>query len=139
MFGRNALVMAIALAAAALSCGPHDEPVNAAGGPRHGLSREAVDRAVTARQRSFGACYQAARLGDGTTGGTLALAWTIEPDGRVTDVQIVSSTLASPTLADCVLGAARALRFPAAHARTRVGHYPFVFDETSPPIASERP
>jgi hypothetical protein len=111
------------------ACAAHEEsgPVFSQPKIQHGLSRDVVGRVVHARTPALRTCYDAVAQEDPTAGGTLAVGWTIQPDGRVTELAVVSSTVASARLATCVLDQVRTWRFPEAGTTTKIAHYPFEF------------
>lgn len=59
--------------------------------------------------------------------GKLTVQWTIGSDGSTSGDRVVSDTLQSPAVSDCVLRAIRRVRFQAPEVGTCVVQWPFVF------------
>src|SRR5688572_26920238 len=91
-----------------------------------GLTAQAIDRVIKASAGIFRACYQKELNRTPNIGGKLVVRFTIASDGSVSKAAIVSSTVGSKVVDQCVLRNIRRLRFPAPGAVSHV-NYPFLF------------
>ncbi len=92
-----------------------------------GLQSHHISKVVLERYGSFGGCHTVQYSGSAEGAGVLTLSWTIRPDGRVANANIVDSSLDSPGLHDCVLSIVRDMEFPSASEATEVGAWQLSF------------
>jgi hypothetical protein len=95
-----------------------------------GRSREDIAAAVASKRDAARACYDEGLKRAPKLEGDLDIKWTIDPEGRVTEVahDTTKSTILDAGVADCVIGIIKTLRFGKSQkgyeSRT---HYPFNF------------
>jgi TonB family protein len=94
---------------------------------RRRLNAEQIRRVVVRHEGAIRACYDTELVRDATVRGGVTLAWTIDPEGTVTNASVVSSTIANARVERCVLRQVKSWRFPTSEASTGVASYPFVF------------
>ncbi len=91
-----------------------------------GLSREQISRVVRKRAGAFQACYESSLARDPNLRGGVTIAFSVTPDGRVSDASVRKSSIQSRRVEGCVLRMFRRLRFPAADKGSKVD-WPLVF------------
>lgn len=92
-----------------------------------GRSDQAVRRVMDKNKGAIFAIYNRALRKDPTLQGKFVFELVIEPDGSITDVQMISSELNNPDLEKKILSRLRLIRFPAGNViKTRV-NYSFDF------------
>jgi hypothetical protein len=91
------------------------------------LSPEAVNEVVHGHLLAIRDCYASEWRQNPTLGGSVVVAWTIEPAGVVSQAWIVERTLPSQATIDCIGEEVCGWSFPPAPVATRIGRYPFVF------------
>lgn len=95
-----------------------------------GLRHDEIRQVVRGQQGRLRSCWDRLQLATSDpSGGTVSVRFTVEPAGTVRQAEIASATIADPAFLECVRGAIRELRFPAADAPTIVT-YPFRFEQT---------
>lgn len=77
------------------------------------LSSASVAKAIKQQIPRVRACYERALKKESDLEGRLTVAWSVEPAGTVTDVQIVQDRVGSEWLNNCVTKAVRRWSFPA--------------------------
>lgn len=85
-----------------------------------GLEEKSVERVLKRSRMSLKRCYVRALRRDPTLHGELEIALEVGPAGRVTDVDLTSSSLESPPLEMCVTRSTKRLRFPRASEASEV-------------------
>lgn len=93
------------------------------------LSKQAIAAVVTAKNDAIRRCYERAlaKAGPGLAG-KVTLAWTVTGRGAVRDVRVVSATLPSESVKDCLIEQIEQLRFPEPKDGREVEiNYPWVF------------
>ena len=93
-----------------------------------GCDKGDISKNVRARASSLRACYEVQLSAHPSLGGKLTVQWTIASDGSTTGDRVVSDTLQSPAVSDCVQRAIRRIRFQAPEGGTCVVQWPFVFN-----------
>lgn len=93
-----------------------------------GFPREVIHRVMETRNDSIRRCYQRALVETPGLTGTMAVRFTIGPEGKVEEPDLASSTVENSPLEECVIRLIARLEFP----RPRSGgvirvRYPFVF------------
>jgi hypothetical protein len=96
---------------------------SASDGPLSRLQINDGIRGVLSRAKR---CYEAALTKRKDLAGTVELAWTITPEGRVEDVAVVDSTIDDRFVPLCIAAEVQELEFPKVRTATRVARYPFV-------------
>lgn len=94
---------------------------------KNGLSQQAVERVIQRLLPSLGSCYQQINAGD-QNGGVVTVMFTINPDGSVSDVNIVGNTTGLPALSYCVESTIKKASFPKSEGDPIRIRYPFVFE-----------
>ncbi|MBM4291277.1 MAG: AgmX/PglI C-terminal domain-containing protein [Deltaproteobacteria bacterium] len=93
------------------------------------LDKEAVHRAIQAKQAKISACYERQLLSKPNLSGMLKLAWEIGADGKVGAVREESSSLGDPALSQCVMGVIKTISFPKPTGGAVTIKYPFMFQQ----------
>jgi hypothetical protein len=90
---------------------------------------EAEDiKSIVHRQRArVRACYERALKSESHLSGKLMMAWSVHPDGSVSDVEVADDQLGSDKVAGCVSHAVSTFRFPEGTEVVQV-EYPMVFE-----------
>ena len=91
------------------------------------LSREATTKVVTANLSQIHRCYERQILNNPDIHGNITFKWIVLKSGAVTDAKILSSTMAKPAVAECVLDHIEDWTFPAPDGDKVVIQYPFMF------------
>jgi hypothetical protein len=88
--------------------------VGATRGPEPGRTKEDVLAMVKSRKAQARACYDAALKDHPGMEGTVALKWTIDPKGNVTDVAVdsINSQFALPEVTNCLSTIVMSFHFP---------------------------
>lgn len=76
------------------------------------LERAALVASAKERQADVFQCYAAALRDAPGLQGMIRLAWTVEPDGRTSDVHVDETDLDAPALHACITSSIQAWRFP---------------------------
>lgn len=84
------------------------------------LSQHHVGAAVRAQHEAFSACQALADIEAPRRDGAVTVGWLVETSGRAQSVRVTTSTFDSPRVNECVLEAARRVRFPASQTRAEV-------------------
>jgi hypothetical protein len=92
-----------------------------------GCDKGDISKNVRARASSLRTCYEVQLSAHPTLSGKLTVQWTIGSDGSTSGDRVVSDTLQSPAVSDCVLRTIRRVRFQAPELGTCVVQWPFVF------------
>lgn len=93
------------------------------------LSPGEVDTVVRTHALSFHACYAAERARQPDLEGTITLGWHIGADGSVSAQSIVSTTIGSARVEECVLRELGSLHFPTSTDGVTIDAYPLKFVE----------
>ncbi len=98
----------------------------------HGIARGGCDRGhiaknVKRRASALRACYETQLLSRPNLRGKVTVRWTIDTQGKVRGERLLSNTLKSPRVTDCVLRAVRRIRFQKPDAGICVVQWPFIF------------
>lgn len=104
---------------------PSAAPGNAA--PVGGRGDDAIRRVMDSNKGTIFAIYNRALRKDPLLAGKLVFAMVIEPDGRVSEVTLVSSELADPALSSKILARIRLIDFGVADVRRTQVNYSFDF------------
>ena len=92
--------------------------------------REVIGKVIGKNARQVLACYEAELTRTPELAGKLSVRFTIEPNGRVGDLQITESTMASPSIERCVSSRIKRWRFPEPKGGGLcVVNYPWVFQQ----------
>jgi hypothetical protein len=86
--------------------------------PTGQLKPEAVTAIIRARRQSIAGCYEQALKSNAAIHGKLELDMTIDPDGSVTSVRVLTLAKASKPIADCIAEKIREWRFPSFSGQT---------------------
>jgi TonB family protein len=87
-----------------------------------------VVRQIRLRLRRIQSCYERELRNNPTLSGRVAVRFTIEVTGTVSNASASENTTGSPVVADCVVGAIRSIRFnPTPEGGSVAFSYPFVF------------
>lgn len=94
------------------------------------LPPEAVEirRAVVRNLGAVNRCYEQGLATDPALQGRVLVQFVIAPNGAVTTARATQNTLGAPAVADCIVTAARAWRFPARRGGPLTVNYPFSLD-----------
>lgn len=93
-----------------------------------GCDKGDISKNVRMRAASLRACYETELMPHPDLQGKLTVQWTIAEDGSVTGDRVVSDSLASQRVSECVLRAIRRIHFQKPEAGTCVVQWPFVFN-----------
>jgi outer membrane biosynthesis protein TonB len=96
------------------------------------LSKAEVYGVVKAHFMNVRACYERARAKNPTLNGTVVLAWSVEPDGRVSRARVAESTMNSMEVESCLVDEIAHWTFPKSFGKTPVARFPFVFKNRPP-------
>ncbi|MCA3011086.1 MAG: AgmX/PglI C-terminal domain-containing protein, partial [Myxococcaceae bacterium] len=98
-------------------------------GARGGLSKEAIAEVVAGRRDEIRRCYERALQSEGPSlAGRVLLRWTVSVSGAVRDVRVVSSSLPSEAVKQCLIDEVEQLEFPRpVDGGEVVVNYPWVF------------
>ncbi len=86
-----------------------------------------IQRVVSARSAGIKFCYEKELQRNPSLAGKVVLNWLINPQGRVTRVYVVSSTLNSPRVEQCMMRQVRRWRFTKPEGGQCSVNFPFVF------------
>lgn len=95
-----------------------------------GRRTEDIQAAVVAKRPTARACYDEAQKKTPTLEGDITIAWTIDPEGKITEARVDpnGSTIADEGLGKCLIGVIQTLSFPAsAGGKETRARYPFNF------------
>jgi hypothetical protein len=84
------------------------------------LSPRHVGAAVREQYEAFSACQALADIETLKRDGAVTVGWLVETDGSIKAVNVAATTFSSVRVNECVLGAARQVRFPATASRAEV-------------------
>ncbi|MCA9672647.1 MAG: TonB family protein [Myxococcales bacterium] len=90
------------------------------------ISRAAIKQVMGLHRGATRGCYERRLLRQPTLGGRVRVEFVISADGSTQDVKVGHSTFSDNSLAECVLRAVRAMRFPKPDKEQTI-RYPFVF------------
>lgn len=93
-----------------------------------GMSREMVKRVIDQHLDEIQYCYESALLENSAVMGRIVYEWKILMSGQVGEVRIVSSTVNSHLIHDCIKEAIKTWQFPKPVGSEVLVSYPFVFD-----------
>jgi hypothetical protein len=91
------------------------------------LSRGEVMAVINRAMGRITRCYEAALNRSAAVSGRIVFEWTIQPTGATAGVRQASSTIADPTLSNCIAGVIRGLRFPRPQGGPVSISFPFMF------------
>ena len=92
------------------------------------LSNEYLDQRISQEQESFQRCHSNAIRNQIDVKGEYLVGITISPEGKVTEAQILSSTLENPSLQSCVLQVFRRITFNRFEGANIVRSFPLRFE-----------
>jgi len=121
--------LALVILVAGTACGAdlRAESARSRIGTGGGLAPDAVHALVRAHVPEVRACYEQFAKAEGRPMGVVRFAWTVDPSGAVTGLQVVATTLHSSSIEGCIADEVRRWTFPAAPRATEVSEYPFTF------------
>jgi pSer/pThr/pTyr-binding forkhead associated (FHA) protein/outer membrane biosynthesis protein TonB len=93
-----------------------------------GMSREMVKRVIDAHLDEIQYCYESALIENPAIMGRIVYEWKILMSGNVGEVRIVSSSVNSHIIHNCIKEAIKTWQFPKPGGSEVVVSYPFVFD-----------
>jgi hypothetical protein len=93
-----------------------------------GMSREMVKRVIDQHLDEIQYCYESALMENSAIMGRIVYEWKILMSGNVGEVRIVSSTVNSHIIHDCIKEAIKTWQFPKPVGAEVIVSYPFVFD-----------
>ena len=93
-----------------------------------GMSRAMVKQVIDQHLEEIQFCYESALLDNPSIMGRIVYEWKILMSGRVGEVRIVSSSVNSHQIHDCIKSAIKSWQFPKPVGSEVVVSYPFVFD-----------
>jgi outer membrane biosynthesis protein TonB len=93
-----------------------------------GMSRAMVKRVIDQHLEEIQYCYESALLVNPSIMGRIVYEWKIMMSGRVGEVRIVSSSVNSHQIHECIQSAIKSWQFPKPVGSEVVVSYPFVFD-----------
>jgi hypothetical protein len=93
-----------------------------------GMSREMVKRVIDQHLDEIQYCYESALMENSAIMGRIVYEWKILLSGNVGEVRIVSSTVNSHIIHDCIKEAIKTWQFPKPVGAEVIVSYPFVFD-----------
>ena len=99
--------------------------------PQGTLDRESIRRVIRRHAGEVKSCYERGLSKDPSLAGRVEVEATIGTSGRVEVSEIVSSTIKSKAVEDCIVAASRRWRFPPPEGGTVVVRYPFVLRSSS--------
>ncbi|MCC6746255.1 MAG: AgmX/PglI C-terminal domain-containing protein [Deltaproteobacteria bacterium] len=91
------------------------------------LSREAIQKVVAEHMAAIQACYERQLIHNPGLAGKVVFDWVISTSGSVSSARMVSSSVANPAVASCILGEIRTWHFPQPQGGSVQVRYPFVF------------
>jgi hypothetical protein len=97
-----------------------------------GLSKAEVSGVVRAHMASVKWCFERALTKNATLNGTVVMNWSVEPDGRVSEAIVASSTLNDSDVERCIVRQVAHWTFPKSSRRTPVAAFPFAFKRQPP-------
>lgn len=92
-----------------------------------GLSRRDVANVIGGHIDALAACYDTGLEANPNAAGRIEFAWTVNPDGTVRDVRVVTSALDDATTEKCMTRAIESWRFPEPQGGPAVITFPFKF------------
>ncbi len=92
------------------------------------IDREAVAKVINQHLNEVQACYERALLTTPGLAGKIALEWTIDMDGRVSDYKLKTSSFKTPDVPNCILAKLRGWIFPQPKGGKVIVTYPFMFN-----------
>lgn len=93
-----------------------------------GLSQEVVGRYIKRYWAQFKYCYERELSKDPNLYGKITITFTIAGNGRVSEAQVIQTTMHNPNVEECVLRVVRRIRFPQPKGGGQViVTYPFMF------------
>lgn len=91
------------------------------------LDPKLIVKTIKARMAGFKACYENALKRSPNLQGKVAITFTIDEEGRVTEASVESDTLGDPDVGRCITGIFKRLRFPKPEEGSVQASFPFVF------------
>ena len=92
-----------------------------------GCDKGNVAKNVRRRAAALRACYEMQLMSKPNLKGKLTVQWTIDTEGRVKGVKVVSDKIKNANVSDCVLRTIRRVRFKKPEAGICIIQWPFVF------------
>jgi TonB family protein len=87
-----------------------------------------VESLVRPKVSDFNSCYKEEQLQNPKASGKVLLSFTIQKDGRTSDVRLLASTMKSPNMEGCLVGKIEAWQFPPPRNGQEIKvRYPFSF------------
>lgn len=77
-----------------------------------GLSKEVIAKVIKRHQNEIKYCYETELQKTPDLSGKVAVSWTIDPSGSVSDAQVSESTMNNSTAEQCMLSKIRRWKFP---------------------------
>lgn len=91
------------------------------------VDQKAVGLAISRRNRGFVQCYERGLKLRAGLKGKIVLEWSIDMNGRVDDVRVISDSIRSSEVLDCIVELLKRTRFPKASGGSVTVKFPFVF------------
>jgi len=92
-----------------------------------GCERTVIARVIARHSNEVRFCYESRLSNDPNLAGKLAVSFTIDPTGAVSEADVAQSTLGDSTVEQCVLSRVRRWKFPEPKGGVCVINYPYVF------------
>jgi TonB family protein len=94
-----------------------------------GLSKEVINEGVKKYKKSVNDCYEPALKTNPKLEGKVSVAFTITPEGKVSNADVRETTINNPVVESCVVRATQEMTFPKNpdNVPTHIVAYPFYF------------
>ena len=93
------------------------------------LSKADVFKVISKNMVKVSACYERQLMKSPNLSGKLTVSWVIKPNGRVSNVKQVLSSIKSAPLKKCIFGVIKKMRFPKPKGGSVKIKYPFVMQQ----------
>jgi len=91
-----------------------------------GLSKSEIMSVVMTHVDKVKDCFKQALAKNSTLKGTVVVAWTVQPYGRVAGARVTRSTMNNSDVDTCIVGEVATWMFPKSPAKSEVNAFPFV-------------